>query len=110
MDEAHRVKNENAKLSVVLRQFSFESRLLLTGTPLQVGGVARLTGEKPARAVGAAQLFDAGSVRLAGDVRPAEIGDDSVRGHVASAEGAVQTRPDERRRRSGEEREVSRSW
>ena len=37
MDEAHRVKNENAKLSVVLRQFSFESRLLLTGTPLQVG-------------------------------------------------------------------------
>ena len=39
MDEAHRVKNENAKLSVVLRQFSFESRLLLTGTPLQVGGV-----------------------------------------------------------------------
>ena len=40
----------------------------------------------------------------------AEIGDDSVRGHVASAEGAVQTRADERRRRSGEEREVSRSW
>lgn len=39
MDEAHRVKNENAKLSVVLRQFSFESRLLLTGTPLQVGVV-----------------------------------------------------------------------
>ena len=40
----------------------------------------------------------------------AEIGDDSVRGHVASAEGAVQTRADERRRRSGEEREVLRSW
>lgn len=40
----------------------------------------------------------------------AEIGDDSVRGHVASAEGAVQTRADERRRRSGEEREVSCSW
>ena len=39
MDEAHRVKNENAKLSVVLRQFSFKSRLLLTGTPLQVGVV-----------------------------------------------------------------------
>ena len=40
----------------------------------------------------------------------AEIGDDSVRGNVASAEGAVQTRADERRRRSGEEREVSCSW
>jgi len=36
MDEAHRVKNENSKLSTVLRQFSFENRLLLTGTPLQV--------------------------------------------------------------------------
>lgn len=40
----------------------------------------------------------------------AEIGDDSVRWHVASAEGTVQTRADERRRRSGEEREVLRSW
>ena len=40
----------------------------------------------------------------------AENGDDSVRGHVASAEGAVQARADERRRRSGGEREVSRSW
>ena len=36
MDEAHRVKNENSKLSTVLRQFSFENRLLLTSTPLQV--------------------------------------------------------------------------
>ena len=36
MDEAHRVKNENSKLSTILRQFSFENRLLLTGTPLQV--------------------------------------------------------------------------
>ena len=36
MDEAHRVKNENSKLSLILRQFSFENRLLLTGTPLQV--------------------------------------------------------------------------
>ena len=36
MDEAHRVKNENSKLSMILRQFSFENRLLLTGTPLQV--------------------------------------------------------------------------
>ena len=40
----------------------------------------------------------------------AEIGDDSVRGHVASAEGAVQARADERLRRSEGEREVSRSW
>ena len=69
MDEAHRVKNENAKLSVVLRQFSFESRLLLTGTPLQVSDAGRVTREKPARAVGSAELPDAGSVRVAGDVR-----------------------------------------
>ena len=90
MDEAHRVKNENAKLSVVLRQFSFESRLLLTGTPLQVGGVARLTGEKPARAVGAAQLFDAGSVRLAGDVRPAvQLGGDGERGSEGADDQAA---------------------
>lgn len=36
VDEAHRVKNENSKLSTVLRRFSVENRLLLTGTPLQV--------------------------------------------------------------------------
>ena len=35
VDEAHRVKNENGKLSTVLRRFSVENRLLLTGTPLQ---------------------------------------------------------------------------
>lgn len=36
IDEAHRIKNENTKLSKTLRKFSSENRLLLTGTPLQV--------------------------------------------------------------------------
>lgn len=36
VDEAHRIKNEKAKLSKILRTFSTENRLLLTGTPLQV--------------------------------------------------------------------------
>lgn len=36
IDEAHRIKNENTKLSKTLRQFTSENRLLLTGTPLQV--------------------------------------------------------------------------
>lgn len=36
IDEAHRIKNENSKLSKVLRKFSSQNRLLLTGTPLQV--------------------------------------------------------------------------
>ena len=35
LDEAHRVKNENSRLSKVLRQFSVQYRVLLTGTPLQ---------------------------------------------------------------------------
>ena len=45
VDEAHRLKGRGNKLGDVLRkiefgwQFSFESRLLLTGTPLQVGVV-----------------------------------------------------------------------
>jgi SWI/SNF-related matrix-associated actin-dependent regulator of chromatin subfamily A member 5 len=35
IDEAHRIKNEKAKFSTVVRQFKSEHRLLLTGTPLQ---------------------------------------------------------------------------
>jgi len=35
IDEAHRIKNENSKLSVELRNYFSQCRLLLTGTPLQ---------------------------------------------------------------------------
>jgi SWI/SNF-related matrix-associated actin-dependent regulator of chromatin subfamily A member 5 len=35
IDEAHRIKNEKAKLSTVVRQYQSAHRLLLTGTPLQ---------------------------------------------------------------------------
>lgn len=35
IDEAHRIKNENAQLSVVVRMFTTQGRLLITGTPLQ---------------------------------------------------------------------------
>ena len=35
IDEAHRLKNENSLLSVIVRFFSSRYRLLLTGTPLQ---------------------------------------------------------------------------
>ena len=35
LDEAHRVKNENSRLSTVLRELSVLHRMLLTGTPLQ---------------------------------------------------------------------------
>lgn len=36
IDEAHRIKNENSKLSMMLREVQSNNRLLLTGTPLQV--------------------------------------------------------------------------
>lgn len=36
IDEGHRIKNRNSKLSNVLRQYMSRHRLLLTGTPLQV--------------------------------------------------------------------------
>ena len=35
IDEAHRIKNEKAKLSETVREFKTANRLLLTGTPLQ---------------------------------------------------------------------------
>uniref|UniRef100_A0A914YR45 Uncharacterized protein n=1 Tax=Panagrolaimus superbus TaxID=310955 RepID=A0A914YR45_9BILA len=35
IDEAHRIKNENSKLALCVRQLKSKHRLLLTGTPLQ---------------------------------------------------------------------------
>jgi SWI/SNF-related matrix-associated actin-dependent regulator of chromatin subfamily A member 5 len=35
IDEAHRIKNEQSQLSLVVREMKTHSRLLLTGTPLQ---------------------------------------------------------------------------
>jgi SWI/SNF-related matrix-associated actin-dependent regulator of chromatin subfamily A member 5 len=35
IDEAHRIKNENSKLSIAVREFKTDHRLLITGTPLQ---------------------------------------------------------------------------
>ncbi|EOD36557.1 hypothetical protein EMIHUDRAFT_429157, partial [Emiliania huxleyi CCMP1516] len=35
VDEAHRLKNEESKLSVILRSIKVTNRLLLTGTPIQ---------------------------------------------------------------------------
>ena len=35
IDEAHRIKNEESKLSLVIREMKTANRLLLTGTPLQ---------------------------------------------------------------------------
>jgi len=35
IDEAHRIKNEESKLSLVIRELNTTNRLLITGTPLQ---------------------------------------------------------------------------
>jgi SNF2 family DNA or RNA helicase len=35
VDEAHRLKNKTSKVSEILKSYSLEHRLLLTGTPLQ---------------------------------------------------------------------------
>lgn len=36
IDEAHRIKNESSILAKVVRLYSSQFRLLITGTPLQV--------------------------------------------------------------------------
>lgn len=43
MDEGHRLKNKEARLFKELNQLDTRHRLLLTGTPLQVGGRAAAT-------------------------------------------------------------------
>lgn len=35
IDEAHRIKNENSSLSLIVREFNSTNRMLITGTPLQ---------------------------------------------------------------------------
>ncbi|KAI8063603.1 SNF2 family N-terminal domain-containing protein [Gongronella butleri] len=35
IDEAHRIKNENSRLSVIVRSLQSRNRMLITGTPLQ---------------------------------------------------------------------------
>jgi len=35
IDEAHRIKNEKSSLSKAVREMQTQSRLLITGTPLQ---------------------------------------------------------------------------
>lgn len=35
IDEAHKIKNEESKLSQLVRKLNNENKLLLTGTPLQ---------------------------------------------------------------------------
>lgn len=36
LDEAHKLKNQNSKISETLKLYSFDHKVLLTGTPLQV--------------------------------------------------------------------------
>jgi SNF2 family DNA or RNA helicase len=46
IDEGHRIKNKNSKLSNTLRQYMSRHRLLLTGTPLQVNSCEFLLSRK----------------------------------------------------------------
>jgi ATP-dependent helicase STH1/SNF2 len=58
IDEGHRMKNANSKLSVTLMQYySSRYRIILTGTPLQVSMLKRLTMiEQSPRVVGVAEF------------------------------------------------------
>ncbi|CDI77835.1 SWI/SNF-related matrix-associated actin-dependent regulator of chromatin, putative [Eimeria acervulina] len=58
IDEAHRIKNEAGKLATTVRQFSSKYRLLLTGTPLQVGLRAAAAAAAATAAAAAAAAAD----------------------------------------------------
>ncbi len=63
IDEAHRIKNEKSVLSMVVRLYKSQYRLLITGTPLQVSLALSViipgshSLEQLARAVGSVELL-----------------------------------------------------
>ena len=54
VDEGHRLKNAGCRLNAELKGYCTQHRLLLTGTPLQVGGRRRAGSAAGARKAGAA--------------------------------------------------------
>ena len=105
VDEAHRLKGKNNKLGDVLKKIDFGCKLLLTGTPLQVGETNHeLSVEQHGGTLDPAELLAAGAIQRRG---PVPSGFRRYEGGCAAGEAAQRAEAADAATHEGRRREVA---